>query len=343
MNTNINQRRVQRTGGSTYTISLPKNWAVDNKITAGSILTFYPEGSSIILTTENNSERSEGSVKISKMDKGEIIRSIFSMYVSGFEVIKLESGQITVDQRRTIRDATRQLVGVEIVEETAGYIKLQDLLDNSEMPIRGTVERMQSMVLSMLSDAMASVIKNDIELAEDVIERDNDVDRLWFVVSRAFRTSLMSPTKMQDLGMGRLDCFDYHTCAEQLERIGDHAVKISYMKKELDVIPEDLSEDLERLYGLSKEIIVLSIEAMLTEDKDKGGEMANEARTRVAEIEGMMLGMVNSMIDFIDSKMLSPIDAQKIGLIADSISRCADYGGNIAETVLQKNSPRPEF
>ena len=190
MNTNINQRRVQRTGGSTYTISLPKNWAVDNKITAGSVLTFYPEGSSIILTTENNSERSEGAVKISKMDKGEIIRSIFSMYVSGFEVIKLESGQITVDQRRTIRDATRQLVGVEIVEETAGYIKLQDLLDNSEMPIRGTVERMQSMVLSMLSDAMESVIKNDIELAEDVIERDNDVDRLWFVVSRAFRTSL---------------------------------------------------------------------------------------------------------------------------------------------------------
>ena len=91
MFTKVDQRRVQRTGGSTYTVSLPKEWAVDNKITAGSVLTFYPEGNSIVLTTENENERSEGSIKISKMDSGEITRAIFSMYVSGFELIKLES------------------------------------------------------------------------------------------------------------------------------------------------------------------------------------------------------------------------------------------------------------
>ncbi len=343
MTTNVDRRKVQRTGGSTYTVSLPKGWAVDNKITAGSVLTFYPEGNSIVVTTENEDERSEGSIKVSKMDNGEITRAIFSMYVSGFEMMKLESDGITLEQRRAIRDATRQLVGVEIVEETSKYIKLQDLLDNSEMSIQGTVQRMQSMVLSMLSDSMAALRGNDFELAEDVIERDNDVDRLWFVVSRAFRTALMSPTKIKDLGMARLDCFDYHTCAEQLERIGDHAVKISYMKKEIQEIPEGLGGDLDRLYDLANEIIVLSVEAMHIEDTNKGWGMANEARTRVVEMEGMMLGMVNSMIEFIDSKTLSPIDAQKIGLIADSISRCADYGGNIAEIVLQKNSPRPEF
>ena len=42
-------------------------------------------------------------------------------------------------------------------------------------------------------------------------------------------------------------------------------------------------------------------------------------------------------------KDLDVSDAQKIGLVLDSVSRCADYGGNIAETVLQKVSPHPEF
>jgi len=31
-----------------------------------------------------------------------------------------------------------------------------------------------------------------------------------------------------------------------------------------------------------------------------------------------------------------------LGLVVDSLSRTADYGGNIAETALQKAAPRPE-
>ena len=38
---------------------------------------------------------------------------------------------------------------------------------------------------------------------------------------------------------------------------------------------------------------------------------------------------------------LEPVQAQSLGLIVDSLSRSADYGGNIAETALQKAAPRP--
>jgi len=38
---------------------------------------------------------------------------------------------------------------------------------------------------------------------------------------------------------------------------------------------------------------------------------------------------------------LEPHDAQNLGLVVDSLSRSADYGGNIAETALQKAAPRP--
>ena len=32
---------------------------------------------------------------------------------------------------------------------------------------------------------------------------------------------------------------------------------------------------------------------------------------------------------------------QVLGLVVDSLSRTADYGGNIAESALQKAAPRP--
>jgi hypothetical protein len=38
---------------------------------------------------------------------------------------------------------------------------------------------------------------------------------------------------------------------------------------------------------------------------------------------------------------LDPAAAQLLGLVVDSLSRSADYGGNIAETALQKAAPRP--
>ncbi|PSP70063.1 histidine kinase, partial [Halobacteriales archaeon QH_9_66_26] len=36
-----------------------------------------------------------------------------------------------------------------------------------------------------------------------------------------------------------------------------------------------------------------------------------------------------------------PERAQRLGLVVDSLSRSADYGGNIAETAMQKAAPQP--
>ena len=334
----IEQRKVQLTGGSTYTVSLPKEWAVENQIGAGSLVNFYPEGSSIVLSAEKKNSRNSTSVNIDGMEMDEIVRTVVTMYVSGFEIIELQSGRISTEQRRAVRDITRQLVGIEIIEETPNMMKLKDLLDSSELSIIGAVERMESMALSMFSDAIESIKLNDLSLSKDVIERDDDIDRLWFVVSRAFRTSLKSPSKLQELGLERIDCFDYHTCARQLERIGDHAVKISYIKQELGDIPEPIRRGLGNLHEASREIIDLAIKAMKMEDKNMAKEAANRSRTKVTLIEKLVLEMMHSTV-----KDLDVSDAQKIGLVLDSVSRCADYGGNIAETVLQKVSPHPEF
>ncbi len=53
----------------------------------------------------------------------------------------------------------------------------------------------------MHSDAVEALIEDDNDLAADVIQRDDDVDRLWYMVSRVFRTVLRNPTTASEIAI----------------------------------------------------------------------------------------------------------------------------------------------
>jgi phosphate uptake regulator len=184
------------------------------------------------------------------------------MYVSRLDVITLEADQITADQRRGIRDATQGLVGLEVVEETGRQIVLHDLLDSTQLSVHNAVTRMRLIATSMLADAVTAAIEHDEDLAADVIERDDDVDRLWFMVSRVFRSTLRNPASAAELGMGRETCFDYHSSARQIERIADHSVKIGQLALDLEPVPDGVADALDRLHDDAAAIVEEAMDAL---------------------------------------------------------------------------------
>ncbi|MDR5672551.1 Phosphate uptake regulator [Halalkaliarchaeum sp. AArc-CO] len=329
-------RKVQVTGGSTYTVSIPKSWATENDVGAGSEVEFYPEGDALFLTPKTEEQRTEGTLDVTDLTGEELVRAVTAMYVSGFDDIILESSRITTGQRRTIREAVQSLVGLEVFEETADKVVIRDLLDSSELSIHNAVTRMRLIALSMLEDALAALGELDEDLSRDVIERDDDLDRLWLVVSRIFRATLRTPKAAEKLGLPREVCFDYQSSARQLERIGDHATKIAHLTLELEQpVPEEILDALEELRQEVTQVIDDAMDALFSEDRDVATRVANEARKAVQRID--------EDARRIDSYLrnLDPARAQLLGLIVDSVSRCGDYGGNIAETALQKASPSP--
>ena len=234
-------RKVQVTGGSTFTVSIPKEWATDNDVEAGSRVEFHPESDSLILTPVSEEGRTEGSLDIAGLEGEELRRAVMTMYVSGFDVITLTADRITTGQRRTIREATQSLVGLEVLEETGDRVVVRDLLDSSELSIHNAVDRMRLIAASMLEDAVEALATADADLAQDVIQRDDDVDRLWMVVSRIFRATLRTPKAAEELGLPREVCFDYQSAARQLERVADHATKIAHLTLELEKpVPEEV-------------------------------------------------------------------------------------------------------
>ncbi|SFK72040.1 Phosphate uptake regulator [Halogranum rubrum] len=332
----VETRKVQVTGGSTYTVSIPKDWATENGVSAGSEVEFYPEGDSLFLTPRTDEERTEGTLDISNLQGDELTRAVMTMYVSGFDIIALENSRITNDQRRTIRQATQGLVGLEVLEETRDRVVIRDLLDSSELSIHNAVTRMRLIALSMLEDAIVALEENDNDMARDVIQRDDDVDRLWMVVSRIFRATLRTPKAAEELGLPREICFDYHSSARQLERIGDHATKIAHLTLELEEpVPDTVIQALAELHEDAVSVIDGGMDALFTDDSVEATRLANEAREAVQEIDEHARAIDELLRD------LDPARAQMLGLIVDSVSRSADYGGNIAETALQKAAPTP--
>ncbi|WP_121741750.1 phosphate uptake regulator PhoU [Natronorubrum halophilum] len=328
-------RKVQVTGGSTYTVSLPKGWATTNGISSGSTVEIYSEDDMLLVTPKRETDHQEGTLDVSSLEDEQLVRAVLTMYVSGFDIIKLEAGRITTAQRRAIRSAIQGLIGVEVVEEQTDCVVVQDLLDSSELSIVNAVTRMRLIATSMLEDALTALVENDDDIAADVIERDDDVDRLWLVVSRIFRATLRSPRAAEALGVSREDCFDYHSSARQLERVADHAVKIGQLARKLGDIPDDVAGALLELHADASAILEKSMDALFAEDSGEATELSHDALESVLEIDEHTRSIDDMLRD------LDPVQAQSLGLILDSLSRSADYGGNIAETALQKAAPRP--
>ena len=329
-------RKVQVTGGSTYTVSLPKEWATDNDVSAGSVVEFHSESDLLLLSPQREEDRIEGSMDITGVEEEhELTRAVMTMYVSGFDVIRLETARITATQRRVIRDATQGLVGLEVIEETSDRVVLQDLLDSSELSVHNAITRMRLVSLTMLSDAIEALVTDDDELAHDVKERDDDVDRLWYMVSRVFRTVLRNPTAANEIGFPRETCFDFQSSARQLERIADHATKIADLALEVDDIPESAAEPLRSLQEHACRVPETAMDALLTDDSEEATKLANDARSQIRDVDDRVRDVDKEI------RELDPQLAQVLGLVVDSLSRTADYGGNIAESALQKAAPSP--
>ena len=95
----------------------------------------------------------------------------------------------------------------------------------SEMPaINGTggaLRRMTQLVSLMLKDALDAYIQRDVALAEDVRQRDTDVDQMYNALFREFLTHMMEDPR------NITACMHLHFIAKNIERMGDHVTSIS--------------------------------------------------------------------------------------------------------------------
>jgi len=188
-------RKIQLTGKSSYTVSLPKTWATQVGLREQSQVSIstLPDGSLRVTPSDSVKPQGRGIFNIESLFDNALARQMIAIYIAGYDTFELRSPQIRSDQRKTIRDMSYRLIGMEIVEETAKSVVIQDFISPNELKIKKSIRRMHLIIESMLADAVKSLLKNDSDLANDVILRDRDVDRHYLLVLKHLKAMVQTP------------------------------------------------------------------------------------------------------------------------------------------------------
>ncbi len=214
---------MQATGGSSLTLTLPKTWIDRLKLKSKDEVLINTSGPALIIKPSSRAQQEITiDITIDQMADSWLLREMIGAYIAGADRIVLRSHRITPGQNQAIRKAVQRLFGFEILEETSQKIVAKTIIDDSMFPVSESTLRTFVIARSMFVDSLKAAQTGDKELALDIKQRDYEVNKFLHAIQRQFQELLSSKVD------GNLEEVSfYRSVTVQLERIGDHAVKIA--------------------------------------------------------------------------------------------------------------------
>jgi phosphate uptake regulator len=227
-------RKVQRTPTGTFFVCLPKSWAEEHGLKKGTLVALDETGEGKLLVDPKYD--AEQLPRVATLAIGPYLgREIIGRYLLGFDIIRIEAKErIDFDIRKVVKATMGSLIGLEIVEENYSQIVLQCLLAPSGFPPEKILRRNYTIVAGMNRDVVNSFIDGDLQRAKSVMARDDESNRLYFLLVRILRTIIQNPRLSEKLGITPIECLDYRLAASLIEAIGDASVKIAAETIELN-------------------------------------------------------------------------------------------------------------
>ena len=320
-------RKVQRTNSGTFFVSLPKDWAERVGLDKGTVLAVSESiDGHLCLDPQYDAERKPLSVVIKPTSY--LDREIVGKYLLGYDEIRVEAkNRISPEERALVKQTSSRLIGLEIVEEDYAGIVLQCLLGSASSPEK-ILRREYNIVSSMHHDAMGAFLEGDVHLAKNVIARDIEANRFYFLLVRTLRTVIQNPRLGEKLGIRSIDCLDYRLCASLVETIGDRAVEIAYKTLALkDVkIPGEVSQ----LIGKFHSAVFSAQEKALKAFFGHNVILAEEVRDEKVKMENMFHDIESA------AKKQSAEVVPLILAAASSLYRIFGHSVDIADLVMPR-------
>jgi len=333
MKADVELRKVQLTGGSTYIISLPKDWAGSLGLKPGDYLQIVrqPDMSILLVPRGKRAEKpSEAFIDASlARSPEEVVREFIACYLTGHDVIRLKLGGRVDEYKSFLKRVMRnKLIGLETVEESTDYIVIRCLLGYVDFPIKDAVNRMHVMTISMCRDAIKALRSQDKSLANDVVQRDDEVDRLYLFVVRGLKMAVEDRLLMREMGLiNPRECLGYRLIVKSIERIADHAARIA--KLSTAISPSSAGNLVERISSIADTAFKIyedSVSSLFKMDL----KQANRTLDEVYKLYEMESEAIKRILG-------SSLDIRTITglrLILESVRRIAEYGADIAEIVI---------
>ena len=124
---------------------------------------------------------------------------------------------------RNISAALRMIADMErIGDQTADIADISKYITDFQFEIHPSIFKMGKVVSKMVNDSVNAFVRKEEKIARQVIDMDDEVDRLFEVVKRELVEDIRKAKNREQDGYD----LDILMIAKYLDRIGDHAVNL---------------------------------------------------------------------------------------------------------------------
>lgn len=195
--------------------------------------------------------------------------------------------------------------------------------------------QMGTMVEDSIQKAIEALLKQDIELAQQIMESDTLVDQKQKEIENICFTLLM---QQQPVASDLRIISSALKMVTDMERIGDHAADISEMT--LHLAHEPYIKNLEYISRMASEtmwMLIQSIEAYVEKDTKKAqGVIAHDDI-----VDDLFAQTKQELIDLIHKDKNNGEQATDLLMVAKYFERIGDHATNLAEWVIFSIDKRP--
>ena len=325
----IDVRKVQLTGGATYTVSLPKPWVEQMKINPrdGIRVDWRPSGA-LRLTPLEMLQNSEKLVTIilSKIPSESLHDHLMGAYLAGADSIRIvyEEG-VKRSLQKQIRRFLKNTRGFEMIDEQEGRIELICLISAAEMPLISSINRMYSLLTSATRDIITFSENRDESLLADIDERESEVDALLYLVERQVSVALDSHLVASALKLARNQAVEHSNLATSLERMMDHATHMAHL-----VLESDFKLNSEKTPFIQVSSWQKAIKNLMINIRTRNSFEIEEARK---ELKQAQLEIVQYEDELIEGRKMTKDDILLFRL-SESVRRLCAYARDFGEILL---------
>ena len=211
---------------------------------------------------------------------------------------------------------------------TGKEVNMRNRFDRQLVQLNNELIEMFCMIEKAISDTVKALVNQDIELASNVIEYDEEIDHQEREIEQlCLKLLLQQQPVAKDL---RLISAALKMITD-MERIGDHATDISEITIELS--KESYIKKLDHIQQMAKETMVMlvqSVEAFVNKDMDK-------ARTVIVHddvVDDLFNKVKAELIAMIHEDVNAGEQASDLLMAAKYFERIGDHATNISEWVI---------
>lgn len=211
---------------------------------------------------------------------------------------------------------------------TGKEVNMRNRFDRQLVQLNNELIEMGGMIEKAISDTVKALVNQDIELASNVIEYDEEIDHQEREIEQlCLKLLLQRQPVAKDL---RLISAALKMITD-MERIGDHATDISEITIELS--KESYIKKLDHIQQMAKETMVMlvqSVEAFVNKDMDK----ARAVIVHDDVVDDLFNKVKAELIAMIHEDVNAGEQASDLLMAAKYFERIGDHATNISEWVI---------